>query len=111
MIQKVFECEPPCVWAGRNKVLFKTLLVHPEKPDAYLVLVTAEQTGGIHTEQSGIWLHSAAQLISFSECREAQEVMLVMPPFSWLRGGLGTFFVEPETGRPWKARLVLSATV
>src|SRR5437868_5493876 len=80
MIHKVFECEPPCVWAGRNKILFKSLLARPEKPDAYLVVVTVEQTGGVDTDQGGTWLHAGAQVISFSECREAQEVMLIMPP-------------------------------
>ena len=111
MMQRVFECEPPCTWNGYNKVFFKTLLVRPEKPDAYLVIVTAEQSGGINTDQTGKWLHDGAQLISFSECRGQQEVMLVMPAYTWLRGRLGTFFMEPDTHKPWEARLILSSRI
>lgn len=111
MLHKVFDCEPPCIWEGKNKVLFKTRLARPTKPDAYLVAMTAEQSGGIETCHDGAWLHSGAHLISFSECHGQQEVMLVMPPFTWIRGRLGTFFVEPESWKPWRARLVLSAAV
>jgi hypothetical protein len=82
MLHKVFECEPPCTWNGHNKVLFKNLLEGPAKPDAYLVTMTHEQSGGIDKDPNGAWLHNSAQLISFSECRDQQEVMVVMPAFS-----------------------------
>lgn len=111
MVQRVFDCEPPCTWNGYNKVFFKTLLAGPAKPDAYLVVATADQLGGINRGQACGWLHDDAQLISFSEWRHQQEVMIVMPPFSWVRGRLGTFFMEPIAQRPWEARLVLSAIV
>ena len=107
MLYKVFDCEAPCTWNGHKKILFKTLLRGPEKPDAYLVVVKSEQTGGIAKRRD--WLHSETTLISFSECGADQEVMVVMPPYSWLRGVLGTFFLEPAAARPWEARLVLSA--
>src|SRR5579863_5487915 len=86
MLYKVFDCEPPCTWNGHKKVLFKTLLRRPEKPDAYLVVVRSEQTGGII--KRGDWLHSETTLISFSECGADQEVMAVMPAYSWVRGVL-----------------------
>ena len=108
---KVFECEAPCIWEGTLKVLFKVRLHRPAKPDAYLVTITAGQSGGINKDPSAAWLHPDAQVISFSECREQQEVMIVMPAFAWIRGGLGTFFLEPDLQRPWTARLVLSAKV
>ncbi len=108
MIFKVFECEPRCVWNGHNKVLFKRLLPKPERPDAYLVTLTEEQTGGVDAHSASPWSHADAQMISFSECGERQEVMLVMPPYTWIRAGLGTFFLEPQRGKPWQARLVLS---
>ena len=108
MLCKVFDCEPPCTWNGHKKVLFKTLLRRPEKPDAYLVVVKAEQTGG--AIKRGNWLDSETTLISFSECGADQEIMVVMPAYSWVRGVLGTFFLEPMAARPWEARLVLSAT-
>ena len=108
---KVFDCAAPCIWEGIPKVLFKILLHRPAKPDAYFVTTTADQSGGINKDPSAAWLHPDAQLISFSECRDQQEVMLVMPAFAWIRGGLGTFFLEPDAQKPWKARLVLSANV
>jgi hypothetical protein len=110
MVQKIFECEPPCVWNGHNKVLFKALVAAADKPDAYLVTI-ADQSGGINRGQPGGWLHDGAQLISFSECGGKQEVMLVMPPYTWVRGRIGTFFMEPVIQKPWAARLVLSAIV
>ena len=106
MLYKVFDCEAPCLWNGHNKVLFKGLLRKPEKPDAYLAIVKSEQTGGI--VQVGDWLHGEATVISFSECGADQELMVVMPAFGWIRGELGTFFLEPIAARPWEGRLVLS---
>ena len=108
---KVFDCEAPCTWDGIPKVLFKMRLHRPARPDAYLVTVTAGQSGGINTDPSAAWLHPHAHVISFSECRDQQEAMLVIPAFAWIRGGLGTFFLEPHAQKPWKARLVLSANV
>ena len=108
MISEVFECEPPCIWNGHKKVLFTRLLDAPSRPDAYLVTVTAERTGGIDTHGASPWLHSDVQVISFSECGEQQEVMLVMPAYTWIRGRLGTFFLEPRRQKPWAARLALS---
>ncbi|MBL0158823.1 MAG: hypothetical protein IPP47_17195 [Bryobacterales bacterium] len=78
------------------------------KPDAYLITATAEQTGGIDRDRLGEWLHPEAHLISFSECGQDQELLLVMPAYGWLRGRLGTFFLEPVAQAPWKARLMLS---
>jgi hypothetical protein len=109
MIAKVFDCEPPCVWSGHNKVLFKRILDRPVRPDAYLVALTAEQTGGIDTHGASSWSHSDVQVISFSECGDRQELMLVMPAYAWIRGRLGTFFLEPTLRKPWVARLVLSS--
>jgi hypothetical protein len=83
------------------------LLRRPEKPDAYLVVAKSEQTGG--TVKGGDWLGTETTLISFSECGADQEVMVVMPAYGWVRGALGTFFLEPAATRPWEARLVLSA--
>ena len=111
MLQKVFECEPPCVWDGHKKVLFKKLWGNSTKPDAYLVTITADQSGGINRDQAGGWLHHDAHLISFSECGVQQEVMLVMPAYTWVRGQLGTFFMEPVAQKPGEARLLLSSMI
>jgi hypothetical protein len=107
MLYRVFDCEPPCAWNGHQKVLLKRLLRKPETPDAYLVVVKSEQTGGVI--KGGDWLNRETTLISFSECGADQEVMVVMPAYGWVRGVLGTFFLVPMAARPWEARLVLSA--
>jgi hypothetical protein len=33
--------------------------------------------------------------------------MLLMPAYSWVRGGLGTFYVEPSSKQLWSAELRL----
>jgi len=47
-------------------------------------------------------------LIAFSECRNKQEAMLLMPPYGWVQTAFGRFVLEPLTGRPWIGRLVLA---
>jgi len=37
--------------------------------------------------------------------------MLVMPAYTWVRGQLGTFFMEPVAQKPREARLILSSTI
>ena len=106
MLNKVFECEPPCVWNGHPKILFNTLLAKPERPDAYLVVVRSEVIGIVPNDSA--WLAAGASVISFSECGQDQEAMVVMPAFGWIRGGSGTMFLEPTAARPWHAHWVPS---
>ena len=85
MISKVFDCEPPCIWNGHNKVLFKTLLRRAGEAGR----VPGRRESGAdrrHQSRAQLWLHSEVKLISFSECGDDQEVMLVMPAYSWVRG-------------------------
>src|SRR6266436_746329 len=35
MLNRVFECEHPCIWQGQFKVLFKYLLPHPPPPTLF----------------------------------------------------------------------------
>ncbi len=70
MLNRVFECEDPCIWQGQFKVL--------------------------------------ALLISFSEWRDQQEALLLMPAYSWLTTQVGTFVLEPSPTHPWLATLRLS---
>jgi len=108
MIDRVFECSDPCVWNGDNKLLFKRVLPKPEKPDAFLVVVCPELTGKLTVGNSG-WRSPDNWLISFSECGDQQEAMLLLPARSWIQSDLGKFALEAETARPWVARLRLSA--
>jgi len=106
MIGHVFECAAPCVWEGQNKILFKRMLPAPARPDCFLILARPEQVGHLNLTQPA-WKSDDTLLISFSEWRDQQEAMLLMPAYAWLRSDLGTFFLEPLASRPWTAQLRL----
>lgn len=108
MINRVFECAPPCVWLGQNKLLFKRILASPDKPDGFLVVVRPEITGMVKVGTVN-WRSADSWLVAFSECHSQQEAMLLMPAYGWIRTELGRFVLEPTTGRPWLGRLVLSS--
>ena len=84
-------CEPPCTWDGHKRVSLQELASAARKAGCVSGDGQNEQTGGIK-DQAGEWLHPEARLISFSECGRDQEVLLVMPAFSWVRGALGHSF-------------------
>ncbi len=104
-LSRVFECEQaerrPGGW---NQILFKRMLSRAARPDLYLFVVTAEQTGHINVG-SASWKAQDVQVVSFSEDRDQQEVMLLMPAYSWINGELGTFYVEPSARQFWSAEL------
>lgn len=103
-INKVFECAEPCVWNGQNKVLFKCMLRAPQQPDYFLVVARANEIGRLDVGSSG-WKSEGTLVISFSECRDQQEAMLLMPREGWLRTDLGKFVLRPFVTWPWSARL------
>ncbi len=104
MINRVFECAEPCVWLGQNKVLLKSMLRGPQRPDYFLVVTRADQTGHLNIGAPG-WKSDDSLLISFSEYHDQQEAMLLMPANSWLRTSLGHFVLAPSVGKPWTAML------
>ena len=108
MINSVFECAEPCIWQGQNKVLFKRMLSAPQQPDYFLVVVRACEVGRLDVG-SPAWRSEGTLLISFSECRNQQEAMLLMPTDSWLRTDVGRFVVRPFVSWPWSARLQLES--
>ena len=108
MINSVFECAEPCVWQGQNKVLFKRMLPTPQQPDYFLVVVHSSEVGHLDVG-SPSWRSDGTLLISFSECRDKQEAMLLMPAGSWLRTDLGKFVLKPFISWPWSARLQLES--
>jgi hypothetical protein len=108
MINSVFECAEPCVWQGQNKVLFKRRLPTPQQPDYFLVVVHSSEVGHLDIG-SPSWRSEGTLLISFSECRDKQEAMLLMPAGSWLRTDLGRFVLKPFISWPWSARLQLES--
>jgi hypothetical protein len=108
MINSVFECAEPCVWQGQNKVLFKRMLSTPQQPDYFLVVVRSSEVGHLDVG-SPSWRSEGTLLISFSECRDKQEAMLLMPAGSWLRTDLGKFVLKPFISWPWSGRLQLES--
>jgi hypothetical protein len=108
MINSVFECAEPCVWQGQNKVLFKRMLSTPQQPDYFMVVVRSSEVGHLDVG-SPSWRSEGTLLISFSECRDKQEAMLLMPAGSWLRTDLGNFVLKPFISWPWSARLQLES--
>lgn len=108
MMNSVFECADPCIWQGQNKVLFQRMLPTPQPPDYFLVVARASEVGHLDVG-SPAWKSEGTLLISFSESRGQQEVMLLMPADAWLRSDLGTYVVRPFVSWPWSARLQLTS--
>jgi len=106
MIGRVFECGDPCVWQGQNKLLFRRVLPKPEKPDAFLIVVRPE-LNGVLAIGGAEWRSVDTWLLSFSECGDRQEAMLLMSMNGWIYTKLGRFVLEPQVRQSWKARLVL----
>jgi hypothetical protein len=105
-LNRVFECkDPETARGGWTQVLFQRMLAGPERPDLYLFVVTATQTGLLDIRSS--WKADGVQVVALSEHADRQEAMLLMPAYSWVRGELGTFFVEPSTEQFWSAALRL----
>lgn len=107
-INSVFECADPCLWNGQNKVLFKRRLRVPQQPDCFLVVVRSREFGHVSVG-SAAWRSEGTVLISFSECGDQQEAMLLMPPHTWLRTDLGRFVLRSSVPCPWRARLQLES--
>jgi hypothetical protein len=108
MIHRVFECQPPCVWKGANKLLFERLLPRPEIPKHFLVLVQSPLHGTIDVS-SGTWKAETVWVLAMSDGGGQQETLLLMTPGAWVRTQLGLFVVKPIPARPWAAHLELRA--
>jgi hypothetical protein len=105
-VGRLFECADPEARSGWSQILLTRAARTAERPSAYLFAVTAERTGYIDTQSAG-WRADSVQVVSLSEDHGQQEILLLMPAYSWVRGDLGTFFVEPSPVRPCSAQLQL----
>jgi hypothetical protein len=108
MVGRVFECAEPSVWMGYNKLLFRRILknMNNERPDRYLLVVGSELVGRMAIGGEG-WRSPDTWLLSFSECGEQQEALLLMASGAWMRGGLGQFALNSSVPRLGHGRLVL----
>ena len=105
-LNRVFECkDPETAHGGWTQVLFQRRLTGPARPDFYLFVVTAAQTGLLDIRSA--WKADGVQVVALSEHVDQQEAMLLMPAYSWVRGELGTFYVEPCPKQFWSAELRL----
>ena len=108
MVNRVFECDEPCVWQGQNKVFFKYMLAAPREPDFFLVVARQREIGRLHIGDSG-WKSDNGLLISFSQSGNEQECMLLLPAYGWIRSDVGTYMLQPTPARRWIAHLQLGA--
>ena len=108
MVNRVFECDEPCVWQGQNKVFFKYMLAAPQPPDFFLVVARRSAIGRLHIGDRG-WKSDNGLLSSLSECGNEQECMLLLPAYGWIRSDVGTYMLQPTPVRRWIARLQLVA--
>jgi hypothetical protein len=108
MVNHVFECDEPCVWQGQNKVFFEHMLAAPREPDFFLVVARQSEIGRLQIGSSG-WKSDDGLLISFSECGDEQECMLLMPAYGWIHSDVGTYILQAAPARRWIARLQLVA--
>jgi len=104
-LDRVFCCSADLGKSGA-KLMFRHLTAKPEPPDFFLFAVKSNVTGYLSIE-SERWKSTRVLLFSLSQAVKSQGAMLLMPPHSWIRGGLGTFIVEPDCSRPWRATLRL----
>ena len=109
MIGRVFECAEPFVWMGYNKLLFRRIVKECEHPERFLVVARSSRIGqvAVGTED---WRSADVWLLSFSECVNQQETMLLMPAGGWIRSSFGQFTLEPSQQPPWIAQLVLGTS-
>lgn len=63
-------------------------------PDAYLVAIRTAEFGTL--DRAAQWKGAGIEVISFSEDASiaAQEVLLLMPPYGWIRSSQGMFIMS-----------------
>jgi hypothetical protein len=104
IVHRVYESEGVSIWNERSRLFLRQLMPAGARPDVHLFRIGTSDTGWI--DRGGAWKCDAAQVVSFSEGNMQQEVLVVLPPFGWVRGENGTFCVDPRHNRPWIARLL-----
>jgi hypothetical protein len=84
------------------------MLAAPREPDFFLVVARQSEIGRLHVGDSG-WKSDNGVLISFSDCDDEQECMVLLPACGWIRSDVGTYILQPAPARRWIARLQLVA--
>jgi len=102
MLHRIFESEGLVTWDGHRK-LFLRAPAAATIPERYLVAISSEMVGRIDRRET--WKCAAAEVVSFSESRDRQEVLLLLPAFGWVRGAMGTFCLTPDRETPARSSL------
>lgn len=108
MIGRVFECAEPSAWMGCNRLLFRRLAGRGICAERFLVVASSALHGRFAVGTEG-WRSPDTWLLSFSECGDSQELMLLMDTQGWIQSGLGRFVVGHLKLRPLPALLTLCA--
>jgi hypothetical protein len=103
---RAFECAALVERNGWSQILFERVLPANVQPEMYLFGVTTKRIGYVDAH-SVRWKSDSVRVVSFSEDHRRQELLLLMPAYSWVRGELGTFFVKQSPAVPCSARLQL----
>jgi hypothetical protein len=72
----------------------KAVVAAKQSPDRYLVSLCSDSIGLIARHLA--WASPDVRVVSFSEGNEKQEVLLLAPPFGWIRGANRTVCVDPD---------------
>ena len=104
-IGHVFQCTGT-LEHNRRSLLLHHLPAGPMSPDYFLFAITSNRTGLLPIGYEE-WKSSGVLLLSFSEFKQYQEAILLMPAHSWIRGGLGCFVAEPRATVSWRGFLRL----
>ena len=105
-IGRVFHCSGD-LEAEHPKLVFQRLSDGPAVPDYFLFSLSSDRTGGRLPREWYAWKSEGVLLLSLSEYRQQQELILLMPAGSWVRGSLGRHVAEPFPNKPWRAFLRL----
>jgi hypothetical protein len=100
VLQRVYQCSDLCVWNGATRLLCGRR-VHAS-PEQFLVAVTDRELGRVTGMEH--WRSDDSVVISRSECAAAQEILLLMRPYGWVRTDRGLFMLHIDDR--CRARLV-----
>ena len=90
VLERVYQCPDLCVWNGATRLLCGPR-VHA-RPDQFLVALTDRELGRVTATEH--WQSDDSVVISWSECVTAQEILLLMRPYGWVRTDRGLFMLH-----------------
>jgi hypothetical protein len=96
-----FQTEGKSQWV---QVLFSRR-VAPQVPDFFLVALRSEEVGRVYRPGSR-WKSDDAYLLSCSVHRDAQELLILMSPGSWVDTEAGRLVARRDAKRFWSATLL-----